>query len=287
MSEIDENKIILVTGVTGFVGRQVIKILINQRRKISIIVRNEKKDLIPHSQYIESVVISDDMFSENLDWWADVCKGIDTVIHVAWYVEPQKYYNSEKNIDCLIGSLNLLKGAKESQVRRLVFIGTCSEYQYCDSKLTPDSPLMSSSLYEGSKIALFNVLSHYAPSHHIEFAWCRLFYLYGEGEDRRRFVSYLQSQLTAGEIAELSEGNQVRDYLDVKKAADMIVKISLSDFQGAVNICSGVPITIRQFAESIADEYGRRELLRFGARPHNLVDPNYVVGELSDFFNTN
>ncbi|HGG63060.1 MAG TPA: NAD(P)-dependent oxidoreductase, partial [Rhodobacteraceae bacterium] len=47
---------------------------------------------------------------------------------------------------------------------------------------------------------------------------------------------------------------------------------------GAVNICSGRAITIRQLAERIADEYGRRDLLKFGARPDNLVDPPRVVG---------
>jgi dTDP-6-deoxy-L-talose 4-dehydrogenase (NAD+) len=37
-------------------------------------------------------------------------------------------------------------------------------------------------------------------------------------------------------------------------------------------------VTVRELAERIADEYGRRDLLRFGARPDNLVDPPCVVG---------
>jgi dTDP-6-deoxy-L-talose 4-dehydrogenase (NAD+) len=58
----------------------------------------------------------------------------------------------------------------------------------------------------------------------------------------------------------------------------MIVEAALGTVQGPINICSGVPMTIRQLAERIADEYGRRDLLRFGARPNNLVDPPCVVG---------
>ena len=36
---------------------------------------------------------------------------------------------------------------------------------------------------------------------------------------------------------------------------------------------------VRELAEQIADEYGRRDLLKFGARPDNLIDPPCVVGD--------
>ena len=114
--------------------------------------------------------------------------------------------------------------------------------------------------------------------HGIEFVWCRLFYLYGEGEDERRLVPYLRSKLKAGEPAELSSGTQIRDFLDVCEAGRMIVEAALGTVQGPVNICSGAGVTVRALAEQIADEYGRRDLLRFGVRPDNLVDPPVVVG---------
>ena len=110
------------------------------------------------------------------------------------------------------------------------------------------------------------------------FAWCRLFYLYGEGEDLRRLVSYVRGRLQAGEPAELSSGSQVRDFLDVREAARMVVDVALGSLEGPVNICSGTAVTVRELAERIADEFGRRDLLRFGARPDNPVDPPCVVG---------
>jgi nucleoside-diphosphate-sugar epimerase len=81
----------------------------------------------------------------------------------------------------------------------------------------------------------------------------------------------------------LTRGEQVRDFLDVKEAAAMIADVALGHQQGAVNICSGEGLTIRQVAERIADEYGRRDLLRFGARPENVFfDPPRVVGVRED-----
>ncbi len=66
--------------------------------------------------------------------------------------------------------------------------------------------------------------------------------------------------------------------MDVSEAGKVVVKIALDTVQGPVNICSGIPTTVRQLAEQIADEYGRRDLLRFGMRMENITDPPCVVG---------
>ncbi len=94
----------------------------------------------------------------------------------------------------------------------------------------------------------------------------------------RRLVPYLRKQLAAGLPADLTSGRRIRDFLDVREAAGQLVDALYSNAEGAFNLCSGVPVTVRQLAERIADEYGRRDLLNFGARPGNLVDPVCVLG---------
>lgn len=163
-------------------------------------------------------------------------------------------------------------------VRRFVGVGTCAEYDLSQGMLRTDTPLNPDTLYAACKASVFQILRQLLPAAGIQFAWCRVFYLYGEGEDPRRLVPYLRQKLCAGEPAELTSGNQIRDFLDVRDVGVMIVEAALSDRQGAINICSGIPITVRQLAERIADEYGRRDLLHFGARPDNLFDPPCIVG---------
>ena len=58
----------------------------------------------------------------------------------------------------------------------------------------------------------------------------------------------------------------------------MIADAALGTSRGPLNICSGVPVSLREFAERIADGYGRRDLLRFGARADNAFDPPRIVG---------
>ena len=271
-------KKILITGATGFVGRQIVKALSKSDVRIVPVVRSGKELTFQGLDNIARVVSSPDIFQEATDWWAEQCEGVDIVIHAAWYAEPGKYLQSSKNMDCLIGSLNLAKGAVIAGVKRFVGIGTCFEYDLSDGVLSKDTPLRPLTPYAGAKAALYMGLSHWLSEQSVEFAWCRLFYLYGEGEDKRRLVPYLHKQLAKSEVVELTSGKQIRDFLDVTEAGWMIAEVALGEQHGPINVCSGVPITVRQLAEQIADEYGRRDLLKFGARPNNLVDPICVIG---------
>lgn len=269
---------VLLTGATGFVGKQVLRQLASHDVRLTVVVREGKQSSLEDNSSIDTVILSPDLFAETAEWWASALQGIDTVIHCAWYAVPGLYLQSPKNLDCLQGTLNMAKGAALTGVRRFAGVGTCFEYDLSHGMLSVETPLKPLTPYASSKAAACMALSQWLPSQVIEFVWCRLFYLYGEGEDARRLVPYLRGKLAAGEPAELTSGNQIRDFMDVAEAGRLIVESALGAVQGPVNICSGVPITVRQMAENIADEYGRRDLLKFGARSDNLIDPACVVG---------
>lgn len=272
-------KIVLLTGATGFVGRQVLRELFeHQDVAIRVVALNSDKHLLDSNSAFDNCISTNDIFSESIDWWADACKGVDTIVHMAWYAEPGKYLISPKNLDCLAGTLKMAQGAVKAGVRRFVGIGTCFEYDLKAGALSVETKLNPITPYAASKAAAYQTLSQYMAFEEVQFAWCRLFYLYGEGEDSRRLVPYIRSRLSLGKPAELTSGNQIRDFLDVRDAGKEIANISLGERQGPVNVCSGIPITVRQLAEKIADEYGRRNLLKFGARPDNLIDPPCVLG---------
>lgn len=271
----DSHAKILVTGATGFVGRQIVKALINNNQKITVITRAQNKEIIPSGI---DIIETEDLFAESDARLAEILKSVDTLIHAAWYAEPGKYLTSPLNLDCLTGTIRLAKAFAEAGGKRFVGVGTCFEYDLSQGMLSVNTPLNPKTLYAACKVSAFHILNQFLPARNVEFLWCRLFYLYGEGEEPRRLVPYLKKCLSSGEVAELTSGDQIRDFLDVEEAGKMIVDAALSATQGPFNVCSGIPITVRQLAEQLADKFGRRDLLKFGARPDNLVDPPCVVG---------
>lgn len=269
---------VMVTGATGFVGKQVLAWMLERAIQVVPVVRPGSVGKLPASPQLEAPILSEDLFAENESWWHNKLRGVDIIMHVAWFAEPGQYQFSTKNMNCLIGTLRMAQAAAQAGVKRFVGVGTCFEYAQSSRPLRADSPLVASSPYAACKAAAYFALSQLLPQYEVQFAWCRLFYLYGDGEDERRLVPTIRKNLSEGRAIDLTSGNQVRDFLNVKEAGRQIADVAMSDKTGAFNICSGKTVTVRELAESIADEYGRRDLLKFGNRKNNPFDPPFVVG---------
>ena len=271
---------ILITGASGFVGLPVAQQLAAAGHDLTCVLRTETEDRL--EGLTTHTVFCDDVFAQSSNWWAKVLEGQDTLVHLAWYAEPGEYLKSERNLDCLAGTLAMAKGAVAAKLRRFVGVGTCFEYDLTVGDLSIDTPLAPETPYAAAKAAAFLMLKSWFATADVEFLWARLFYLYGARENNRRLVPYLHNQLGKGLAAELSSGEAVRDYLDVEAAANLLVNEIIGGRIGPTNICSGKAITISALAEEIADQYGRRDLLKFGARQANPTDPPRVVGQRKD-----
>ena len=269
---------ILVSGPSGFIGKKIIEYLDLEGFNLKLVLRPSKLQEFSNLSDGHERIVTNNIFAEKEDWWLRALDGVDALIHAAWYTKQKDYQVSVENFKCLAGSLEMLSAVSQSNIKKLVGLGTCAEYKLGSRNLAVTDPLDPQTPYAISKYCFYKSAQSLLSDSKIIFNWCRLFYVWGDGENKDRFVPYLRGKLEANEPALLSDGSQIRDYVEVGLAARKIVKVATSDITGDFNICSGKAISIREFAERIADEYGKRELLMFGARALNSFDPARVVG---------
>lgn len=269
---------ILITGCSGFVGKQVLKYIEGERNRIFVTLRKKSVNFFKEKEKLSGVIEVEDIFSLNVSEWYKILKNIDVIIHIAWYADHGKYLNSVKNIDCLKGTMIMAKAAVAAKVKKIVGIGTCFEYDLECGKLKIDSPLCPLTPYGAAKAASYFLLKKFLSRNNITFAWCRLFYLYGEGENPMRLAPYIKSQLSKNMPVILRNGNLVRDFLDVKVAAKHINEIALTNREGVFNICSGKGITVEKFALKIAKELNKEHLIKSECEDKNQSEPLAVVG---------
>jgi nucleoside-diphosphate-sugar epimerase len=257
----------LVTGATGFVGRGAVDRLRARGYDVSGVSRRAgtAADLLDPIQ-AERVIA--DLRPTHL-------------LHLAWCTEHGRYWDSPENVVWLEASLRLVRLFIAHGGRRLVVAGSCAEY-YADGGVCAESetPVAPSTLYASCKHALNVAAASLAAHAGVSAGWARIFNVFGPGEQPARLVPSVIRQLARGEAVACSDGRQVRDYLPVDQVSDALAALVDSSVEGAVNVGSGVGITVRELAERLAGLVGSRELLRFGALPRRAGEPDVLVADI-------
>ncbi|MBV8472238.1 MAG: NAD(P)-dependent oxidoreductase [Hyphomicrobiales bacterium] len=269
---------ILLTGGSGFVGRMTAAALIEAGHDVHVASRRPARGAVPAEATVHAVDLSQEDTARRLI----AAIAPEVVLHLAWCVIPGQFWTDPANLDWLAASLRLARAAAEGGVRRFVGAGTCFEYDWpadtpCIEEVTP---LRVHTLYDAAKSSLAATLRAYFATTATRFAWARLFYLYGPGEDERRFVPQVARALLRGERARCTRGEAMRDFLDVSDAGAALAGLAASDYSGDVNVASGTPIRLAEIAQRLAKAAGRPDLLDLGALPDRADEPPFVVADV-------
>lgn len=265
-------KRVLITGGTGFIGRNVVDELINRGWEVHSLVyppfAPEREGLIQYEMNLMDNTAVEDFLKKHK---------FENLIHLAWYVGP-KCHVADLNMDWTIATLNLLKSFKENGGKKFLGAGTISEYEYKYGYLLEDeTPTDPQTLYGNSKNAIFNIAKVYCKQNNIDFKWSRIFNLYGPAEKPQRLMPSVINSCLKGEDVKVSDCLKFQDYLHVEDTARGIVDVFESDVQGAVNICSGKPVQLRAIVEKIAQLTNFKGKILWGAIPAAFGD-DLVVG---------
>ncbi len=273
---------VLLTGAGGFIGAQVARALLTRGAEVHAVVRDRSRAPRLDAIASELTIHEADLVDPAATARVIAASEPDTCVHGAWYAVPGKYLDAPENLTHVAASTDLAQRLVHAGCKRLVGLGTCFEYDTSlGSLLRESSPTRPRFLYAASKLALHDMLSAYAPLAKLGFAWCRIFYQYGPMEARERLVPHVIDRLLGGQTAETSEGGQVRDFLHVADVGAAIATVALSELEGAVNIGSGVPVTVREVVEAIARLCGAEDRVRFGALPYRANDPMHVCADVT------
>ena len=267
---------IAVTGASGFIGRHVLEQLVNRGLDVVAVSRRTEK-LKP---WQGRVVIVEMDTSEPADSAFDKLGRPDNLIHLAWEGLPnyESVHHYEKELP---RQYRFLKSLIEAGLPALFVAGTCFEYGMQSGPLAETAAAEPANPYGFAKDSLRRQLEYFRSAHPYALTWGRLFYSYGEGQPGKSLYPQLkEAVLRKDKQFNMSEGEQLRDYLPIAEMARLIVELAVrKPDAGIVNICSGEPISVRRLVEFWLQENNWTISLNRGFYPHPGHEPVAFWGD--------
>lgn len=246
---------VLVTGATGFIGKACLNALAGKDLEIHAISR---KDLSINNQHPEVTWHVVDIMNQTAVTELMKLIAPSYLLHLAWIVDHQIFWTTEKNIDYIGASVHLYKQFSLQGGKKAVFVGTCAEYdrQYtdCEEDITPLKP---TTLYGLSKKQTYELLCQLKSNqqNYADFSWVRLFNIYGPHEHIDRLIPYIFLSYLKKQIPLLNNPNAIRDHIYVENIATLLVYLLENETPMVINFGSGYISSLGDIAYYIHQKY--------------------------------
>ena len=246
-----------VTGGAGFVGSHLVKLLVEEGHKITVIDnlhKGKKENLgsVLNKIKFEKIDIRDYRSMKK------ILENIDGVFHQAALTivqdslsRPEEYFDVNVN-----GTENIFRLANENKFK-VVYASSSSVYGHkLETPITEDAERIPISPYGKTKLESEYLVEKYSKSN-TQIIGLRYFNIFGEGQtpEYAGVITKFLDRINEGKAPIIfGSGSQIRDFIhvnDVAKANLMAMKSNTSNL--IVNIATGNAISILELAKTMID----------------------------------
>ncbi len=273
----------LITGACGFCASHLARALAAEGgvRVVGADLRANPPDAIPFDDYVT----------------ADLARAVDTaaiirqvrpdlVFHLAGLVRGDTDDLYRVN---LLGGVHLLECVRETVPQaRVLVVGSAAEYGHApatDMPLTEDHPCRPSGAYAVSKHALCLAAQDFALHRGVKVVVARPFNIVGAGVPASLVVGAIldrAKQVLASDgppVVSIGNLDSQRDFVAVEDVVDGYVRLIRGEHWGEVfNLCSGVPVAIRDVVQTLLSHSDRPIEYRVNPRLVNPTDTAVIFG---------
>jgi nucleoside-diphosphate-sugar epimerase len=254
----------LISGGTGFVGTHLSARLLTEGWEVHVLIR-------PSSNVIRLRSAAPDVVVHEVeDHASSVVAAVATAApEVCWHLATLfRSVHKTEDIDPLIEAnvafgARLAEGLARAGVPQLINIGTAWQHH----RSAPYSP---TSLYAATKQGYEDIVRYYTEAGDFRAVHLRLFDTYGPDDPRGKLVALLLERARTGEMLPMSPGEQLIDLLHVEDVVKGLIHAAeLGVGPSSIHqLSSGLPLTLRQLAATIAEVTGSAVPIDWGARPY-------------------
>jgi len=245
-----------VTGGAGFIGRHLVKSLLEKNYEVTIFdnFSNSSEDMISDLLDDGAKLVKGDITIQ--DQVSNVISGNDIVIHLAAKNSVEESIKFPKktffvNVD---GTKNILNSCVKYNIKNIVTASSAAVYGETQNiPISENNKTYPLSPYGESKLKMEQLIQDFSKKHNLNSIILRIFNVYGKGQSPEfaGVITKLLEKITKNEPLEIfGDGVQTREFVSINDVVDAI-NLTISNIQGKLdvyNIASGKSISINDLA---------------------------------------
>ena len=267
-----DKKYVVVTGASGYIGKHVVKALLDKGHEVTA-VDLRFKDIDPRARKQElSIFENDKQVFQKLG-------SPDVVIHLAW--RDGFFHNSHNHLLDLSAHFQFISNLLEGGLKHIVVMGSMHEVGYWEGAVNDDTPTNPLSYYGIAKNTLRTSVALLSKEYDAVYQWLRAYYVTGDDlENNSIFSKLIQKENEGATYFPFTSGKNKYDFIEVDDLARQIVAVAVQEkINGVINCCSGKPISLGEKVESFINEKNFKIKLQYGKFPDRPYDSPAIWGD--------
>ena len=261
---------ILVTGGAGFIGKYLVKFLLEKENSVTIFdnFSNSSEKSINFLSEMGAKIVKGDI--TNIKDLENVIENHDTIIHLAAQISVlESIKNPDKTFQVNVeGTNNVLSICKKNFVKKIVIASSAAVYGESsqNNQLKEESQMEPISPYGESKMKMEQNIIKFANNNKIDYVILRFFNIYGIGQSPEYagvITKFLKNIINEESLKIFGDGLQTRDFVAIHDVIQSIYNALICDKNGVFNIASGEKITIKELAKQMITLSGKTLEIQF------------------------
>lgn len=224
---------VLITGADGFIGRNLVRRLLEEELEVYAVVYPGNNIYETYSNKLLHVKCLD--LTQVLNHIREFPPNIDVMYHLAWMgVRPELRNDLDVQMSNINMSIDCMKLAIAIGVKKIVFPGSTNEYLYYGKPLNKDAVPSPNNAYGAAKIALRYLCSDYATRNNIDFIYAIVTGIYAADRRDNNVIFYTIDKLLHKEKPSLTKLEQLWDYVYIEDVINAFIAIGRKGRGGGV-----------------------------------------------------
>ena len=258
-----QNKNVLVTGGTGMIGRELV-LLLKERGANVTATSFDNFNVSEDSNFNEVKFVFGDLRDPN--FCSQITKEMEFVFHVAGIKGSPKMALEKPStffVNTALFNLNLIEASRVSGVKHLLY--TSSIGVYAPSEVFHEESVWKTFPSDNDRFAGWakRMGELHLEANKIEYGWNSTYIVrpanvYGNWDnfdpETAMVIPSLIARISAGEnpLKVWGDGSAIRDFVHAHDVARAMIFVVENGINEPVNIGSGIGVSIREIAESLA-----------------------------------